>query len=205
MAGGDALGPVLDRPGGRVAAVDDDGAGAPGPNRPRRRCPGAGPRPRRRPTSRTPKSIERPNSRCCGAVLRWGAITAIAVVQTEYKAARTTARDQFVGAAIGGGIGVAVVAATGQHLVSYVVAVVVSVLASWMLNVATAARLSGVTATIIMVVPHAGSPQSEMMARVSEVAWGLSVAIAVVWLTGRLGLVSGGKKAGGAPGHAPAK
>ena len=32
----------------------------------------------------------------------WGAITAIAVVQSEYKAARSTARDQFVGAAIGG-------------------------------------------------------------------------------------------------------
>jgi hypothetical protein len=32
-----------------------------------------------------------------------------------------------------------------------------------MLNVATAVRLSGVTATLIMLVPRTGSPQSEMV------------------------------------------
>lgn len=116
----------------------------------------------------------------------WGAITAIAVVQTEYAATRTTARDQFTGAAVGGAIGVAIVATTGQHLPSYAAAVLVSVASCWILNVAGAARLAGVTATIIMLVPHEGSPELMMVSRVAEVGWGVSVAIAVVWLVSRL-------------------
>ena len=47
----------------------------------------------------------------------WGAITAIAVVQTEFGATRTSARDQFTGAAIGGLIGVAIVSLIGQEVI----------------------------------------------------------------------------------------
>lgn len=117
----------------------------------------------------------------------WAAITAIAVVQTELGATRTTARDQFVGAAIGGIIGVAVVLTTGQHVVSYALAAGLSVLCAWLVNVATAARLAGITATIILLVPHPGaSVQQMMLSRVVEVGWGVTVAIAVVWLAGWL-------------------
>ncbi len=115
----------------------------------------------------------------------WGAITAIAVVQTEYTATRTTALDQFTGAAIGGLIGTCVVATTGQHLASYTAGVFVSVLLCWVLNIASAARLAGVTTTIIMLVPHEGSPEMMMISRVSEVAWGVCVAISVVWIFSR--------------------
>jgi len=116
----------------------------------------------------------------------WAAITAIAVVQTEFGATRTTARDQFVGAAIGGVIGVAVVLATGQHIASYGLAAGLSVLCAWLLNVATAARLAGITATIILLVPHPGTSAERMMlSRVVEVGWGVAVAIAVVWLVER--------------------
>jgi uncharacterized membrane protein YgaE (UPF0421/DUF939 family) len=80
----------------------------------------------------------------------WGAITAIAVVQTEFGATRTSARDQFTGAAIGGLIGVAIVSLIGQEVISYTAAVIVSITACWMLNVTSAARLAGVTTTIIM-------------------------------------------------------
>ncbi|MBD3844679.1 FUSC family protein [Bosea sp. SSUT16] len=117
----------------------------------------------------------------------WAAITAMAVVQTEFGATRTTARDQFVGAAIGGVIGVAVVLTTGQHIVSYAIAAGLSVLAAWLLNVATAARLAGITATIILLVPHPGTTaQVMMLSRVFEVGWGVSVAIVIVWLAERL-------------------
>jgi hypothetical protein len=44
----------------------------------------------------------------------------------------------------------------GQHLPGYVVALVFSMLACWLLNVSTAARLAG--STIVMLVPHTGSP-----------------------------------------------
>lgn len=77
-------------------------------------------------------------------------------------------------------------ATTGQHLPSYAAAVLVSVANCWILNVASTARLAGVTATIIMLVPHEGSPERMMVSRVAEVGWGVCVAIAVVWLVSRL-------------------
>lgn len=117
----------------------------------------------------------------------WAAITSLAVVQSEFAAARSTARDQFAGAAIGGTIGVAVVSAAGQGLPQYAGAVALSVLGAWLLRVSSAARLAAVTATIILLVPHKGSAESMMLSRVSEVGWGVVVGIAIVWIAGRLG------------------
>jgi uncharacterized membrane protein YccC len=111
----------------------------------------------------------------------WAAITAIAVVQTEFVKTRSMARDQFAGAAIGGMIGVAVVSTAGQHLLSYALAVILSVVACWVLNVASAARLGGITATIILLVPHQGTAEAMLVSRVMEVGWGVTVAIAGVW------------------------
>jgi uncharacterized membrane protein YccC len=116
----------------------------------------------------------------------WAAITAIAVVQTEFSAVRSTARDQFIGAAIGGAIGGGVALTFGSHLVTYAAAVVAAIVACWLINIASSARLSGTTATIILLVPHSGSPLSIMLARVSEVAWGVSTGVAVVWLVTKL-------------------
>jgi len=126
----------------------------------------------------------------------WSAITAVAVVQTEYGAAQSTGRDQFVGAAIGGSIALAMVFLTGERIWTYALAVMLSILICWLLDIASAARLAGTTATIILLVPHTGSPQQIMFARVSEVAWGVSVAIATVWLATKLGAVrlGGGAK-----------
>jgi uncharacterized membrane protein YccC len=112
----------------------------------------------------------------------WSAITAIGVVQTQFGATRTTARDQFVGAALGGVIGVLVALFIGANLFDYTGAVLASILACWLLNVATAARLAGVTTTIILLVPHNGvTPEQMFVTRVSVVGWGVAVAIAVVW------------------------
>jgi uncharacterized membrane protein YccC len=115
----------------------------------------------------------------------WSAITAIAVVQTEFAAVRTTARDQFTGAAIGGVIGVAIALIFGSHLVTYAAAVMASIVACWLIGIATSARLAGTTATIILLVPHSGSPVGVMLARVSEVGWGVTSGLAVVWLVTR--------------------
>jgi hypothetical protein len=70
----------------------------------------------------------------------------------------------------------------GQHLPAYVVSLVLSVLACWLLNVSTAARLAGSTATIIMLVPHTGSVGWMLLSRVAEVGWGVAVAITIVWV-----------------------
>jgi uncharacterized membrane protein YgaE (UPF0421/DUF939 family) len=116
----------------------------------------------------------------------WGAITAIGVVQTEYRATRTTARDQFVGAAVGGVIAVGASLLTGLSLVVYAAALILAMLSCWALNVANAGRLAGITATIVLLVPHTGSAEHMFLSRLGEVGWGVCVAIFVVWLAGRL-------------------
>jgi uncharacterized membrane protein YgaE (UPF0421/DUF939 family) len=113
----------------------------------------------------------------------WGSITAIAVVQSELGATQTSARDQFAGAAIGGLISALISTFAGQHLATYALAVIISMLACWVVNVGSAARLAGSTATIILLVPHQGTADwSMMMSRVAEVGWGVAVGIATVWL-----------------------
>jgi uncharacterized membrane protein YgaE (UPF0421/DUF939 family) len=116
----------------------------------------------------------------------WSAMTAIAVVQTEFRATETTARDQFIGAAIGGITALCAFIAFGPHLIVYAVAVVVAMMACWAFNIASASRLAGTTTTIILLVPHAGSPASMFGSRLAEVAWGVSVAVVTVWLAARL-------------------
>jgi len=79
----------------------------------------------------------------------WASITAIALIQSELGATINSARDQFAGAAIGGFTSAAIVSLAGQSLVAYALAVLVSVMACWVFNVSSAARLAGSTATII--------------------------------------------------------
>lgn len=116
----------------------------------------------------------------------WSAITAISVVQTEFQATETTARDQFIGAAVGGAVGVCASLVFGEHLVVYAAGITLAMLTCWALNVASASRLAGSTVTIIMLVPHTGSPQRMFVARLAEVGWGVCVAIVIVWLAARL-------------------
>jgi uncharacterized membrane protein YgaE (UPF0421/DUF939 family) len=115
----------------------------------------------------------------------WGSITAIAVVQAELSATQSSARDQFAGAAIGGIVSASVVTLAGEHLASYALAVVLSVVACWLCKVSSAARLSGSTATIIMLVPHQGNIGWMMLSRLSEVGWGVAVGVGFVWLVNR--------------------
>ena len=116
----------------------------------------------------------------------WSAITAISVAQTEFRATRTTARDQFLGAAVGGLTGLCTFFALGQNPLVYGIAVIIAMLACWAMNVASASRLAGITATIILLVPHVGSPESMFLSRIVEVGWGVCVAVATVWLAARL-------------------
>ncbi|MFJ7441468.1 aromatic acid exporter family protein [Methylorubrum thiocyanatum] len=116
----------------------------------------------------------------------WAAITAVAVAQTEFGATRSTARDQFTGAAIGGLIGLAAYLTLGPSVPTYALGVVLAILACWLLNVASACRLAGITATIILLVPHLGPVERMAGSRVLEVGWGVSVAIVTVWLVTRV-------------------
>lgn len=111
----------------------------------------------------------------------WAAITAIFVAQSEFGASRTTARDQFAGAAIGSLISVLAIMIASDRFPSYAIAVVLSVLCAWLLHVATATKLAAVTATILLLVPHQDSVEVMMLSRIAEVAWGICAALATVW------------------------
>ncbi len=112
----------------------------------------------------------------------WAAITAIAVAQAEFNAARSTARDQFAGAAIGGGAAVLITVMIGPGIARFMLALALAISCCWVLKVPSAARLSGITAAIITLVPHAGSAGRMMLSRVGEVGWGVTMAILVVGL-----------------------
>jgi uncharacterized membrane protein YgaE (UPF0421/DUF939 family) len=116
----------------------------------------------------------------------WGSITAIAVVQAELGATQTSARDQFAGATIGGLTSAVILSVAGPSLFAYGVGVTLSMLVCWLLNRASAARLAGSTATIILLVPHKGSVATMMFSRIAEVGWGVAVGVAVVWVVNRV-------------------
>ena len=115
----------------------------------------------------------------------WSALAAIAVVQTEFRATESTARDQFLGASIGGVTGVGASLAHGQGLLVYSLAVMLAMVVCWAFNVATASRLAGTTVTILLLVPHIDTPERMFLSRVSEVGWGVCSAIGTVWFAAR--------------------
>jgi uncharacterized membrane protein YgaE (UPF0421/DUF939 family) len=116
----------------------------------------------------------------------WGAIIAISVVQSEIGATEKIARNQFIGAVVGGTICLAGIVLFGQQIAVYGAAVALSILACTLLNVASASRLAGITCTILMLVPSTGSPLDIFLTRFAEVCWGAFVGLAVVWLADRL-------------------
>jgi uncharacterized membrane protein YgaE (UPF0421/DUF939 family) len=116
----------------------------------------------------------------------WASITAITVAQTEFHAAQSTARDQAIGALVGGTVGVCVSTLADRSLAVYATAIAISMLICWGFNTASASRLAGSTVTIIVLVPHQGTAQQMFASRLAEVGWGICVAVAVVWVAGRL-------------------
>ena len=126
----------------------------------------------------------------------WASITAIAVVQSELGATQSSARDQFAGAAIGGVISVILVTVAGEHLAVYAAAVILSMLACWIVNVSSAARISGSTVTIILLVPHTGGAGGMMLSRIAEVGWGVVVGVAIVWLVNKVETAVRGSSSG---------
>ncbi len=116
----------------------------------------------------------------------WSAITAISVAQMEFRDTKTTARKQFTGAIIGGLVALVLILSFGDHLIVYAAAIMLAVLLCWLLNVSDASQLAAVTATIILLVPHIGSPQLMLASRLSEVGWGVCVGLGVVWLEERI-------------------
>lgn len=107
----------------------------------------------------------------------WAAITAISVSQSSYVDVRNSSRDQFLGAVIGGLIGMAVATLGHEHYLNYVLAVMIGMVLCSVLNLGAAGRISGTTTTIIMLVPHSGSFWQFALFRLGEVTLGAAAAL----------------------------
>jgi uncharacterized membrane protein YgaE (UPF0421/DUF939 family) len=114
----------------------------------------------------------------------WAAITAIGVSQHSYVDTRNLSRDQFIGAMVGGVCGLAGAVFGGDHFVAYGVTVAAAIILCWAMNIGSAARLGGITATIMLLVPRNGPPWQTALARLGEVTLGTVCAMLVCWLIG---------------------
>lgn len=116
----------------------------------------------------------------------WASISAIAVTQMSYVDTANASRDQCIGAATGGVIGMIGVLIAGDTLTTYMIVVALTILVCWLLNAGAAARLGAITATILTLVPHTGPAWDIAAIRLGQVALGTGSAIFVSYVVGQV-------------------
>jgi uncharacterized membrane protein YgaE (UPF0421/DUF939 family) len=109
----------------------------------------------------------------------WAPISAIIVTYSDVSAALKASRNRLIGTALGVSIGAAFAGEFGQHLWSFGIAVMITMLLCAVLGLADASRLAGVGVAIVMLVGHAGSPWVVALHRFCEVSIGIVVAVAI--------------------------
>lgn len=112
----------------------------------------------------------------------WAAITAIGVSQHSYVDTRKLSRDQFIGAMVGGVCGLAGAVLGHDHFLAYIATVASAIIICWGANIGSAARLGGITATIMLLVPRNGPPWQVALERLGQVTLGTVCALLVCWL-----------------------
>ena len=112
----------------------------------------------------------------------WAAITAIAVAQPNYTDMLSQSRDQVIGAAAGGVCGFAAATLGPGNAGVYLAAVAVVMIGCWLLKVGSAARLGGITTTIVLLVPAQGPAWDIALIHFAEVSIGMACALPVGWL-----------------------
>jgi uncharacterized membrane protein YgaE (UPF0421/DUF939 family) len=115
----------------------------------------------------------------------WAAITAIAVSQHSYIDTRKLSRDQFIGAMAGGLCGLAGATLGEGYFAAYAATVAAAIVICWIVNVGSAARLGGITATIMLLAPGIGPAWDRALLRLGEVTLGTVCALLVAWLMSR--------------------
>lgn len=116
----------------------------------------------------------------------WAAITAISVTQTAFAEVRNSSRDQVIGALIGGVIGLGGATLGHDHYLAYLLAVMVGTVVCWLANLGAAGRVSAITTTIILLVPHTGPFWGVALMRLGEVTLGVLSALLVTLLWERV-------------------
>jgi Predicted membrane protein len=109
----------------------------------------------------------------------WAAIAAISVTQSSYAEARHASRDQLLGAMIGGLVGLAAATLGHEQFFAYALALGVGMMLCWVCDLGVAGRMSGITTTIMLLVPHTGTFWQFALFRLGEVALGAVAALLV--------------------------
>jgi uncharacterized membrane protein YccC len=111
----------------------------------------------------------------------WGSISAIIVLQSNVGATVTASRDRMLGTLIGAVLGFGF-SLFGPTLLSYILALLVAIVACGLMGLRNSSRLACVTITIVMLVHKEGSRWGLALDRVGEVILGIVVALAVTTL-----------------------
>jgi uncharacterized membrane protein YccC len=108
----------------------------------------------------------------------WGSISAVIVLQSNVGATVTASRDRVIGTIIGAILGFSF-SLFGTLPWNYILAVIAAIVICGLLGLRASSRLAGVTITIVMLVHQQGPRWGLPLARVSEVALGIVIALAV--------------------------
>lgn len=113
----------------------------------------------------------------------WAAISAIAVIQPHFGDTRGAGRDRILGTAFGGVAGLlGLWVGGGGDLLSFAVGLGVVTIACWTANARAAARVGGITAAILLLVPSDGPVWETALYRLGEVLLGTACALGIGWL-----------------------
>lgn len=117
----------------------------------------------------------------------WAAISALAVTQPHYQDTRGAGRDRVLGTVLGGIAGfLGLWLGHSGDPWSFALAVVGVTLVCWAANVGPAARIAGITAAIVLLVPAEGPRWEIPLYRLGEVVLGTLCALVIGWLVTRL-------------------
>jgi len=109
----------------------------------------------------------------------WAAISAIVVMQADLITTKSSARDRFIGTAIGGLIGWGCAACWHDHVWIYALSVGLTIFICWLADISSAGRLAAVAVTVIVLIPRAEPIWKVALFRFLEVSWGIAVAVVV--------------------------
>lgn len=111
----------------------------------------------------------------------WAAISAIVVMQSQAGTTLLVSRARIVGTMIGAFAGWLTVLVWHHSLLIYAIAVFMVVLVCLATNMENAARLGGVTISIIVLIPHAEPAWQIALIRFIEVSFGICVSLVIAY------------------------
>jgi len=117
----------------------------------------------------------------------WAAISAVAVTQPHFGDTRGAGRDRCLGTVLGGIVGFLGLWTGGSgNILAFALGLGLVTIVCWMANATAAARIAGITAAIVLLVPGTGPSWEVPLTRLGEVVLGTLCALVIGWAVSRL-------------------